>query len=79
MGKILLAREGYLIVDGIKHKISNVSYQPCEMKDMEDYKTFEVTFKAFPYQKELKDYEAFDLMHKHDGSFTGPHYGLSRL
>lgn len=29
--------------------------------------------------KELKDYEAFDLMHKYDGTFTKSESGLSRL
>ena len=30
-------------------------------------------------KKELKDYEAFDLMHKYDGTFTKSESGLSRL
>ena len=31
------------------------------------------------YKEEMKDYEAFDLMHEHDGTFTKSYGGLSRL
>jgi hypothetical protein len=30
-------------------------------------------------EQELEDYEAFDLMHKYDGTFTKSESGLSRL
>lgn len=39
----------------------------------------EYVLKFLRKKQELKDYEAFNLMHKHDGAFTKSSDGLSRL